>query len=154
MNQRDSSIEDGTDATTMPSVREPMTYYARVAGVAVPPGYSHAVAAARPVLVAVAGQVSLDADGAIVGAGDFGAQVERALANLVSVLAAAGCTPADVLKLTHFVVGLDGLRLAAVRAARDRVFRNERPASSLIGVASLASPAALYEVEALAARDA
>jgi enamine deaminase RidA (YjgF/YER057c/UK114 family) len=132
------------------AVGAPLTYLTEVDGVARPPGYSHAVVAARS--VAVAGQVSLDADGTFVGAGDFAVQVDRALANLVAVLAAAGCRPADVLKLTHFVVGLDGARLATVRGVRDRYFEGAKPASSLVGVASLASPQALYEVEALAAR--
>ncbi len=140
------------DAPGLSATSPTLTYLTEVGSVARPPGYSLAVVAERSVLVAVAGQLSLDADGSFVGAGDFGAQVERALANLVAVLAAAGCRPSDVLKLTHFVVGLDEARLATVRAVRDRFFEGARPASSLVGVASLASTQALYEVEALAAR--
>ena len=136
--------------TTAPA---PLAYITRVDGVALPPGYSHAVCAKRSVLVAISGQIALDEHGAFVGEGDFPAQVERAFVNLVAVLEAAGCKTSDVLKLTHFVVGLDPARLAAMRAVRERFFPGDKPASSLVGVASLVSPQALYEVEALAARE-
>ena len=128
------------------------THLTRVDGVATPTGYSHAVITTRPVLVTISGQVALDASGAFVGVDDFGAQVEQAFANLVAVLAAAGCNPTDVVKLTHFIVGLDATRLAAVRSVRDRVFPGAKPSSSLLGVSALFAPQALYEVEAIAAR--
>ena len=128
------------------------THVMQVEGVATPKGYSHAVITTRAVLVTISGQVALDASGAFVGVDDFDAQVDQAFANLVAVLAAAGCSPADVVKLTHFIVGLDASRLASVRSVRDRIFPGAKPSSSLLGVSALFAPQALYEVEAIAAR--
>ena len=107
----------------------------------------------RSVLIAVAGQLSFDADG-VVRRGWRLRRAGRPCAWRTSLPCSLppGARPADVLKLTHFVVGLDGARLTTVRAVRDRYFDGAKPASSLVGVAALASPQALYEVEALAAR--
>ena len=54
-----------------------------------PPDYSHA-AVARGGLVHTAGAVPLDAEGNLVGPGDFAAQTRQTLANLRAALAAAG----------------------------------------------------------------
>ena len=130
-----------------------LTHLVQVDGVASPTGYSHAVITTRPVLIAISGQVALGPSGELVGVDDFGAQVEQAFANLVAVLDAAGCKPADVVKLTHFIVGLDATRLALVRGVRDRIFPDAKPSSSLLGVTALFAPQVLYEVEAFAARN-
>lgn len=122
-----------------------------VPGLATPPGYSYA-ASSPGELVFFAGQVALDADGKVVGPGDFGAQVEKAFANLRLALEAAGCTPASVLKITYFVVGLTRDRLLAIRAARDQMFPAAKPASTLIGVAALFHPDVLVEIEVVAVR--
>jgi enamine deaminase RidA (YjgF/YER057c/UK114 family) len=115
-----------------------------------PPGYSHAVATARP-LIFVSGQVPLDAAGALVGGADFEAQTAQVFENLRTVLAGVGASFDDVVKLTYFVVGLDGERLAAVRRVRDRHLGDgPRPASSLLGVAALFRPDVLIEIEAIA----
>lgn len=72
--------------------------------------------------------------------------------NLRLALAAAGCAPADLLKINYYVVGLDHDRLLAVRAARDQFFPGDKPASTLVGVAALFDPDSLVEVELVAAR--
>jgi len=53
-----------------------------------------------------------------------------------------------VVKVTYYVVGITPERLSSVRAARNAMFNlDPKPASTLIGVASLLTPTALIEVE-------
>lgn len=116
-----------------------------------PAGYSHAIATRGGRLLVISGQVPLDATGALVGGTDFKAQARQAFANLGTVLAAAGLSYADVVKLTYFVVGLDHDRLLALREARDAVLpHGDPPASSLLGVTALFRPDVMIEVEAIA----
>lgn len=122
-----------------------------VPGLATPPGYSYA-ASAPGELVFFAGQVALDADGKMVGVGDFAAQVKQSFANLGLALAAAGCSPASVLKVNYYVVGLTRERLLAIRAVRNEFFSAPRPAATLIGVSMLFDPDALLEVEVVAVK--
>ncbi|MFC1402927.1 MULTISPECIES: RidA family protein [Streptacidiphilus] len=111
-------------------------------------GYSHAVAAAGTV-VAVSGQVPLDAEGRLVGEGDAAAQVRQVFRNLVAALGAAGAGLEHVVKLTVFLTDLGDL--PAFRQARDEFLDPKRlPASSLVQVAGLVHPGFLAEIDALA----
>ncbi|MBY8885536.1 RidA family protein [Streptomyces sp. PTM05] len=111
-------------------------------------GYSHVVAAAGT-LVAVSGQVPMDADGQVVGEDDAAAQVRQVFVNLRTALDAAGASLADVIKLTVFLTDLADL--PAFRAARDEFLDPERlPACSLVRVAGLVHPAFRVEIDALA----
>lgn len=117
-------------------------------GVAPGTGYTHVVIGSGR-LVAVSGQVALDARGEVVGAGDAGAQARQVFENLRRCLAAAGATFADVVKLGFFVT--DVSYLPAIRAARDEYLDTTRPpASTAVQVAALFRPELLVEVEALA----
>src|SRR5262249_1029956 len=69
-------------------------------------------------LVVTSGQVGVDAEQVVAGDGGFGAQVDRAFANLAAALSAARCTMEDVAKLTVYVVGFGGSRIG--RAERGR----------------------------------
>lgn len=102
-------------------------------------------------LVFFAGYVALDPDGKMVGGGDFAAQLRQAFANLGLLLAAAGCSPASVLKVTCFVVGVTRERPLAIRTERDAFFTGPRPTATLHGVAALFDPDALIEIEVIAA---
>jgi enamine deaminase RidA (YjgF/YER057c/UK114 family) len=114
-----------------------------------PPGYSHVVEATGGRTVWVAGQVPLDADGKLVGAGDAEAQVQQVFRNLEAALAVAGAGFADVVKLTTFVTGMTVL--PAFRAARDRhIERKDAAASTLVQVVALVHPEFLIEIEAVA----
>ena len=86
------------------------------------------------------------------GTGDFDAQVRQTFANLGRALKAAGCAPADVLRVSYYVVGLTRERLLGIRAQRDWFFGEPKPASPLIGVVALFDPEALIEIEVIAAR--
>jgi len=112
-------------------------------------GYSH-VAIAHGEVVFISGQVPVDADGEVVSA-DPSAQVEQVFTNLRTALAAAGLDFSHVVKLTYYLVDLADL--AVVREVRDRFIDVERPpASSLIQVAGLVSPAFRVEIDAVASR--
>jgi 2-iminobutanoate/2-iminopropanoate deaminase len=125
--------------------------YLHPAGWGATPGYTHAVVTAGRPLLFLSGQVALDAANQLVGRDDFAAQAEQVFQNLGTVLATAGATFADVVKLTYLVVGLDQSRLLALRAVRDRYLpADERPASSLLGVAALFREDVLIEIEAVA----
>ncbi|MFN2590640.1 MAG: RidA family protein [Actinomycetota bacterium] len=111
-------------------------------------GYSHVVTA-RGRLVAVAGKVALDPEGAVVGPGDPRAQAQQVFENLQIALRAAGATFADVIKLGYFVTDLSFLPV--VREVRDRYVDTKRPpASTAVQVAGLVRPEFLLEIEAWA----
>jgi reactive intermediate/imine deaminase len=116
------------------------------ASVRTPPGYSHAVKAGG--LLFVAGQVPLDEAGAVVGT-DMLTQARQAFRNLAAVLAAAGVTFADVVRLNYFVTDIS--QVSAVRSARDEFINTAMPpASTLVEVSQLFLPGILIEVEAVA----
>lgn len=121
----------------------------RPEGVAPPGGhFSHGVVvedATRTLYVA--GQVALDEEGELVGAGDPAAQATQALTNLQRVVEAAGGRMEDVAKTTVFLVDLD--HRAAVGQVRKRFFAGDPPANTLLVVSSLARPDLLVEVEAV-----
>ena len=116
-----------------------------------PPGYSHIAVSSGGTLIVIAGQVALDATGAVVGPGDFTAQATQVFRNLIAALEAADAGPQHLVKLTTFVTDLS--QLAAFRRARDQFLDSGHPpTSTLVQVAALARPEFLIEVEALAFR--
>ncbi|MET7282338.1 RidA family protein [Kribbella sp. NPDC005582] len=122
--------------------------YPQSEGVAPGNGYSHVVTSAGQ-WVAIAGQVALDADGKLVGEGDFEAQTRQVFANLDAALKAAGATWADVVKLGCFLTDMAGL--PALRTVRDEYIDTTKPpASTAVQVVGLFRPEALIEVEAYA----
>ena len=102
-------------------------------------------------LIFVSGNVAVDADGQLVGRGDVGAQTRQIFQNIAAVLAEAGATLADVVKITTFIVPMD--RYGEFSAVRAEVFDGQYPASATVGVASLVSPDYLIEIEAVAVVD-
>jgi enamine deaminase RidA (YjgF/YER057c/UK114 family) len=118
-------------------------------GLSDPPGYSHAVVASGERLVVTAGAVPLDADGNLVGHGDYVAQTRQVVDNLELALRAAGARGEDVLKTTVYVVTGDSADLAAVW----RVIQESgmaAAASTLLGISLLGYEGQLVEVEAIA----
>ena len=96
----------------------------------------------------VSGQGPLDPEGQLVGDGDMTAQSRQVFANIRAVLAEAGATMDDVVKITSFIT--DTGRYAEYAAARAEAFPNHVPASSTVTVADLVLPGMLIEVEAIA----
>lgn len=117
-------------------------------GVAPAAAYTHVVTGTGR-FVAVSGQLALDEDGRLVGAGDPAAQARQVFENLRRCLAAAGAAFDDVVKLTFFVT--DMAHLPAIRAARAAHIPDDRlPAASAVQVAALVGPEFLMEIEAFA----
>jgi 2-iminobutanoate/2-iminopropanoate deaminase len=125
--------------------------------VAPPAGnYSHAVRLELDgvVLVFVSGQLPVDAQGRPVGEGDMARQTQQVFENLRAILAANGATFRDVVKVGTYVTDMS--QLAALREVRVGYLPEDPPASTLVGVSGLVLPAALLEVDvvaAVAARD-
>ncbi len=115
------------------------------------PSFSQVVVASGTRTIYTAGQVSIDERGALVGAGDLAAQTEQAMRNVGLALGAAGATYADVVKMTTYVVNYKPEYRSVIGNARAPFFTSEtRPASTLVGVAALALPEWLVEIEAVA----
>lgn len=114
------------------------------------PVFSQAVVvegAARTIYVG--GQNAVAADGTIVGVGDLGAQTEQVFGNLQVVLAAAGATLHDIVKWTVYAIHGQDVRPAL--GVFQRVWGDAPPpAISVVGVAGLAHPDFLVEIEAIA----
>ena len=81
-----------------------------------PEGFTHVAVASGSKTVYLAGQVSSDENGDIVGDGDLAAQTEQALVNVHTCLEAAGATFADVVKTTMYVVDWDESKLEQIVA--------------------------------------
>jgi enamine deaminase RidA (YjgF/YER057c/UK114 family) len=119
----------------------------------VPRGYTQVVATHGTRTIYVAGQVAVDVIGNVVAPGDVVGQARRAFTNVKTAVEAAGATVADIVKVTWYVVGYRSELLPHLAAARAEVFGDHAPASTLVGVAALADPAYLVEVEAVAVVD-
>ncbi len=97
--------------------------------------YNQAVKAAG--LLFCSGQIALDpATGAMVGSGDVEAETRQVLANLQAVLAAAGCSPQQVVRTTVFLADLADF--AKVNALYAEIFgAGVSPARACVQVAAL-----------------
>ncbi len=119
-----------------------------------PIGFSQVVVAEGGKTVYLSGQTAWDANKQIVGGNDLGAQTRQALRNVQLGLAAAGGTVADVVSLRLYVVNPQPGDMNAVGEALREFFSDDSPpASTWLGVASLALPEFLIEIEAVAVID-
>lgn len=114
-----------------------------------PHGLSHASVDPVSGLVFVSGQVDWDHNYQVRHA-TLAEQTEGAARNLALVLQAAGSSIEHILQLRVYVRGEIGEHLETVAPILVRHFGAQRPALSGIGVASLASPDTLVEIEAVA----
>lgn len=116
-----------------------------------PRGFSHAVVATGTRVVFLAGQTALDADGKVVGE-TLPAQFERALANLLAALRAAGGTPADLARVTVYATDVATYRAHApeLGAVWCRLAGRDYPAMAVIGVTRLWDEEAQVELDGFA----
>ena len=126
--------------------------YTNPSAVSKPNNYTHVVTAQGGRTIFISGQVAIDAAGNIVGQGDLAAQATQVFENLKACLASAGATFADVTKMTTFIVSYrPAADRAVLGAVRSRYLPAENPpASTLVGVQSLATPDIMIEIEATA----
>lgn len=111
--------------------------------------YSHGVEiAAGARLVLCSGQLAIAPDGYVPE--DAGAQAEICFANGAAILAEAGMTLADVVRINAYVT--DRAHMAPYMAVRDRLFAQPAPASTLMIVGGFTRPEFKVEIELLAAR--
>ncbi|MCP9951549.1 RidA family protein [Actinomadura madurae] len=113
-------------------------------------GYSH-VASASGELVFIAGQYASGIEGEVV-AEDFAGQVRRSLANLETALASVGLGFGHVVQLRTHIVQHDAGKLAVLAERIREIWKDEPPTQTLTGVAALALPGMLFEVDAVAVR--
>ena len=114
-------------------------------------GFSHATKSNGTTTIHCSGQVAWDKDYNLVGGDDIGAQARQALSNLKTVLAEAGATPADVVRMRTYVVNHTPEYLEPVGMAIGEFYGDKLPAANTwIGVQSLALPGFMIEIEVTA----
>lgn len=98
-----------------------------------------------------AGQASVDAEGNAIAPGDMRAQTGQALDNVETVLRDAGLGLANVVRLDYFVTDMDRYFAEAHPVITERLLgAGAQPAGTLLGVARLAFPELMIEIEATA----
>jgi 2-iminobutanoate/2-iminopropanoate deaminase len=112
--------------------------------------YSLGIAAQGKRAIFVAGQVALDAKGALVGKDDPEAQARQVFTNMKAVLEAAGAKMDDVVKITMII--RNAADFPKIGGVRKEFFKEPYPASTAF-IAPLLNPDWLVEVEAVAVLD-
>jgi 2-iminobutanoate/2-iminopropanoate deaminase len=113
--------------------------------------YSHVVTVEGRRLVFMAGQLSRDVSGNVVGKGDMRVQIRQVCENIKTGLTAAGASLADVVKMTTFVTDIDEfMRHVDVRM---EYFGIALPTSTTVEVRRLSHPDLLVEIEVVAITD-
>jgi enamine deaminase RidA (YjgF/YER057c/UK114 family) len=106
-------------------------------------GYSRAVQAGN--FVFVAGTTAVDEHGTVMGPGSPGGQAKFIYEKIARALAEAGASLSDVVRVRTFVTDIS--RWEEVGEVQGQVFRDIRPAATLVEVSALVSPELLVEIE-------
>ena len=114
-------------------------------------GFSQIVIASDRRTVYISGQTAWDAQKQIIGGANLGEQARQAFRNIQTAVEAAGGTLSDIVALRIYIVNYKREEAEAISDALKAFFPEaNRPASTWIGVSSLAVPDFLIEVEATA----
>jgi enamine deaminase RidA (YjgF/YER057c/UK114 family) len=132
-------------------------WYENPAGAAPAQGlYSHAGLSRGGTLAFVAGQLSVGADGSVVGKGDFAAQFQQVFKNLGDVLKGLGTDYNNVLKFTTYLVHSQDIErfMQLRRELFPKLFKGkDYPPNTLLMIDRLVKEEFLIEVEAIVAVD-
>lgn len=96
----------------------------------------------------ISGQVGIGPDGK--PADGIGAQAKAAIANVNAVLAAAGMSPGDLVKITIYLT--DASHMGGFMEAAAGTLASPPPATTLLIVKALAMPELLIEIEGIAVK--
>jgi len=119
-----------------------------------PNAYTPAVVTSGGKTIYIAGQISQNEKGEVVGKGDLAAQAEQVYRNLGLALKGAGATFSDLVKINVYVVNFKPENRDLMSQVRARhVNKDNPPASTLVGIQALAKPEFLVEVEGIAVID-
>ena len=110
-------------------------------------GYSHGVRVGD--LLFIAGQIPMDREGRIT-VRDFRAQAVQVFENIKEVLAQAGASLDNLVKLNSYMINMD-MNYNVYKEVRSQYLKGDQlPASTLVEVSSLVPRDALLEIEAIA----
>ena len=125
------------------------------AGLEKPAGYAHVAKINSGKLVYVAGQAPFDANGAVVGKGDFVAQFRQVIGNLKLAVEAAGGRTNHYAVLTMYITDLQAYlsHKKEIGVAYTEVFGKYFPAITLVEVRSLYNPHCMIEISGVAVID-
>jgi 2-iminobutanoate/2-iminopropanoate deaminase len=112
-----------------------------------PANFSQGIEVAGSRMIFVAGNVAVDAAGKTVAPGDIKGQTRQVLANIEKVLAEAGATRENIVKITTFLTDLKNY--PGFAEVRGEFFKPPYPASTAVQ-AQLINPEWLVEIEAVA----
>ncbi|MBN1238252.1 MAG: RidA family protein [Gammaproteobacteria bacterium] len=101
-------------------------------------------------LLFLAGQTSVNPDGSVLHPGDMAAQLDRVFDNLETVLAQAGLTMANVVRLNYYVTDMEAFAAARAKVEARLASLAVKPSGCLLGVTRLSQPDLLVEIEATA----
>ena len=116
------------------------------------PGYSQAIEIDKGKLVILAGQMPVDDKGALVGRGDFKAQLTQVFENIVLALKSTGLDTSDIVKMNFFVVGNLQQNRSAFGDVLGHYFKPGAtpPAGTGMGVTGLALEGQMIEIDVIA----
>jgi 2-iminobutanoate/2-iminopropanoate deaminase len=112
--------------------------------------YHHYIRVDHPsTLIFLSGQLSRDAEGNLVGAGDMAEQTRQCIRNMRTVLESAGGTLDDVVSIVVYTT--DMREFKRIVEARMEFFVDKLPTSTIVEVNHLADPGLMIEFQAIAA---
>ncbi len=120
-----------------------------------PVGYAHVAKIKSGNIILVAGQAPFDANGNIVGIGDFVSQFRQVMGNLKIAIEAAGGRPSQFASLTMYITDLNAYLQNKKPIGADllEVFFKYFPAVTLLEVKSLYNPDCMVEISGIAVVD-
>lgn len=114
--------------------------------------YTQVIKATGATQVHIAGTVALDEQRNLVGEGQMDVQVAKTMENIGKSLAAAGATPADVVRVNIFTIDVDAYLMQG-HAKLLEFFGGNLPVSTLAGISRLVDKRYLVEIQATAIID-